>query len=406
MGFEFHKTILTLLFVIFPIFTTGCISRQLMNGGANAENINTNIIDDNDKRNQQHHHHHTSMSNKGESVCPCADDKLCEPISTPTRKEVFAYVGSPDTDWKAFDWNKITTIWTHKNYTSIAQLMCFAHSKGARVIYLSQLLQQPDFQVPSRRYEWILTEFQYTLDNHLDGINIDYEYNVTRVGMEEDAKALTAFMSELTAVFKGHFSGYQISFDAPWSPICCLRYYNYVEMSKMIDFIFVMSYDQWFPFEIVLSYAGPNSGLLQTIKGIQEYIDSGVPSNKLIVGVPWYGYNQSCTHLIEDNCYMRPRSGVETAYKEAMVLLKTSSIGGRKWDNTNKSPYFNYKDELGQVHQMWYDDPESLKYKYELVPQMELAGVGMWTADMLDYSNSSSVTSAQTKAMWDALPQY
>ena len=45
----------------------------------------------------------------------------------------------------------------------------------------------------------------------------------------------------------------------------------------------------------------------------------------------------------------------------------------------------------GQLYQVWYDDPTSLKLRSDYAIKMSLRGVGMWTANDLDYSNSTQV---------------
>ena len=45
----------------------------------------------------------------------------------------------------------------------------------------------------------------------------------------------------------------------------------------------------------------------------------------------------------------------------------------------------------GQWYQVWYDDPTSLKLRSEYAMKMNLRGVGMWTANDLDYSNTTQV---------------
>ena len=39
--------------------------------------------------------------------------------------------------------------------------------------------------------------------------------------------------------------------------------------------------------------------------------------------------------------------------------------GGRRWDEGSKTPYFHYR-EGGTTYQVWYDDPESLRIKYQV----------------------------------------
>jgi hypothetical protein len=49
---------------------------------------------------------------------------------------------------------------------------------------------------------------------------------------------------------------------------------------------------------------------------------------------------------------------------------------------------------------VWMDDVESLTRKYEMAKRMGLRGVGMWTADFLNYTQPIS---NQTERMWHAL---
>ena len=52
---------------------------------------------------------------------------------------------------------------------------------------------------------------------------------------------------------------------------------------------------------------------------------------------------------------------------------------------------------------MWYDDPESLGLKYKWAATNGLRGVGMWTADAIDYSDTPEGQKQRTQ-MWGALP--
>lgn len=56
----------------------------------------------------------------------------------------------------------------------------------------------------------------------------------------------------------------------------------------------------------------------------------------------------------------------------------------------------------GQIHQVWYDDPESIYPKAEYVKTAGLRGIGMWNGNCLDYSDEL-VARQQTELMWNAL---
>ena len=71
------------------------------------------------------------------------------------------------------------------------------------------------------------------------------------------------------------------------------------------------------------------------------------------------------------------------------------------WNTTFKTPFFNYKASDGHIHQVWYDDSESLGIKYYNAAKAKLGGVAAWNIDSVDYNDPSQ--SKNTKAMWAAL---
>ena len=55
----------------------------------------------------------------------------------------------------------------------------------------------------------------------------------------------------------------------------------------------------------------------------------------------------------------------ELNYGTIYDILHNSSatLTSRQWDEVLGAPYFNYRGADNTVHQMWYDDPESLILK-------------------------------------------
>lgn len=70
----------------------------------------------------------------------------------------------------------------------------------------------------------------------------------------------------------------------------------------------------------------------------------------------------------------------------------------------NRVCELNYhpQDQKGQIHQVWYDDPESIALKVAYVRELGLKGTGMWCGNLLDYSNNP-VAQEQSRDMWNAL---
>lgn len=64
-----------------------------------------------------------------------------------------------------------------------------------------------------------------------------------------------------------------------------------------------------------------------------------------------------------------------------------------------QTPNFNYLDKNGVVHQLWFDDAESLTPKYQLAKDLGLRGIGPYRFDQVDPVNQPD----QFNAMFDAM---
>ncbi|XP_048457517.1 di-N-acetylchitobiase-like [Rhincodon typus] len=202
-----------------------------------------------------------------------------------------------------------------------------------------------------------------------------------------------------------------VSLSVPWTPNCpngnC---FDYVSMAKSCDFLYVKAYDMQLEMWDEC-FAKANAPYHQTLSGLSNYIKLGVDPKKLILGLPWYGYDYPCEHFYEPGrcklkkftskgapCSSQIANQVE--YKQIMQMLPRS-ITGRYWDDNYKSPYFVYKDK-DVYHEVWYDDPESLSLKSSIVKKLKLGGVGAWFGNSLNYSENPTAA-MQTEDMWKAL---
>ncbi|XP_056132397.1 di-N-acetylchitobiase [Lampris incognitus] len=348
----------------------------------------------------------TICSGSGSDVCPCERQELCRQIREERDFEVFVFdVGGKK--WQSYNWSMVTTVAAFGKYD--AELMCHAHSKGARLVLkgdvpLSYIVDQDN------RTAWITEKVNLAKSQFMDGINIDIEHQVEEGSPQY--RALTALVKETTEIFHREIPGSQVSFDVAWSPNCIdKRCYDYVAIADSCDLLFVMSYDE--QSQITGDcVAMANAPLSQTFNGYFQYLDLKIDPKKLVMGVPWYGYDYSCLNLSQEGkCSITKvpfrgapcsdAAGKQKPYSWIMKQVNTS-MSGRLWDKQQLAPYFNYKDESGQIHQVWYDDPDSVCAKAGSVKSKGLRGIGMWNGNILDYSDDP-VAQQQTAAMWNAL---
>jgi spore germination protein YaaH len=153
-------------------------------------------------------------------------------------------------------------------------------------------------------------------------------------------------------------------------------------LSRNADGIFIMAYDYHRPTsdEIgpVSPIEGPGIDVTETIKDFLTI----APPNKIILGVPYYGYNW----LVADNSMYAKRveGSEENGFSEAQtyedVLNTILEVSPElKWNEEGKSPYFTYvSPETDQLRTAYFENAESLKYKYDLVYRYDLGGIGIW----------------------------
>ncbi|VFV27601.1 di-n-acetylchitobiase [Lynx pardinus] len=337
--------------------------------------------------------------------CPCQDPALCQPIRHHPDFEVFVFDVGYKT-WKFYDWSQITTVVIFGKYDP--ELMCYAHSHGARVV-LKGDIPLKDIIDPTFRASWIAQKVKLAKAQYMDGMNIDIEQEANCFSPEY--YALTALVKEATDSFHREIKGSQVTFDVTWSPKCKDRCYNYTGIADACDFLFVMSYDEQSP-ALSECIAAANAPYKETLTGYDDYIKIGINPEKLVMGIPWYGYDYTCLKLLEDRVCTIPKvpswrascgiaSGQQVPYKIIMKHVN-SSISGSHWDKNQQASYYNYKDSSGHLHQVWYDNPQSISLKAAYIQKHGLRGIGMWHANCLDYSGDA-VAKQQTEEMWKVL---
>ena len=114
---------------------------------------------------------------------------------------------------------------------------------------------------------------------------------------------------------------------------------------------------------------------------LNDYL-SYLPPNKIILGLPYYGYNWVVKEGIpnaeripgtDDIGFSQPQT--YSAIMDTILEVKPQI----KWDDLGKVPYFIYKSpSTNSTREVYYENAESLRLKYELIRNNKLLGVGIW----------------------------
>ncbi|WIA29055.1 hypothetical protein OEZ86_011567 [Tetradesmus obliquus] len=273
---------------------------------------------------------------------------------------------------------------------------------------------------PKKRAAWVSKQVVQLVKLGAGGINFDLE-----MPMQPGDKAAADYVAlvNLTAqTLRGAVPGASVSVDVPWSPFDIDgRNYDWAGLAAAADTLFIMAYDTASQI-LGRCIAGANSPLDAVRRSVRQWLALGIPASKLVLGLPWYGYDYPCQGEDADTpaaadadlCRLQPvafqdvscsdAAGAQRCYYEIMALLaqkrNTTEV---KREPTQASPYFNYRADDGSIHQVWYDDPASLALKYQVAADAGLQGIGIWNLDCLDYSSKDALVQQQTREMWAAV---
>ena len=193
------------------------------------------------------------------------------------------------------------------------------------------------------------------------GVNIDFE----RV-RGEDRDIYSGFLRLLRERLKpeGYCTSVALpaktSDDIPW-----LQGYDYGGIGAAVDFVFIMAYD-WHE---ASSPPGPVAPIKEVRKTI-EYAQNFMSRNKIILGVPRYGYDWTMSNgTVVSARAISVMDAIETAMKYQVPI---------HYSIEDQQPFYRYRDKSGKLHIVWFEDVTALAQKLQMVVDYQLKGIGAW----------------------------
>jgi len=111
-------------------------------------------------------------------------------------------------------------------------------------------------------------------------------------------------------------------------------------------------------------------------RAVQDYIAAGVPVEKLVMGMAFYGRGSILTSsgkpILGQQAVSRIRGGGYTFIKDTLMFQNGFE---EYWDKKAKAPYL-FNDSTLQF--ITYDNERSVKYKCKYVKKHKLGGVMFW----------------------------
>jgi len=226
----------------------------------------------------------------------------------------------------------------------------------------------------------------YLVRHDLDGLDFDWEYpalpgdnNPYRPEDKENfvlmLKSVREALDSLGSLDNTHYL----------STIASAGFKEYLDVNdlglaqKYLDFINIMTYD--YIVQSSRDTTGHHANLhTLDLNGrsseiaVKEHVAAGVPIEKLVMGMAFYGRSWSNVHPENNGLFQFGKGAKSYPYSAISVLMKDSSYV-RHWDENAKAPFlWNKKEKIFVT----FEDEESISEKAQFIKKHKMGGAMFW----------------------------
>lgn len=225
--------------------------------------------------------------------------------------------------------------------------------------HMNSLLSSTDAQ------KKLISNITYMVGSkNLNGVNLDFEY----VGNVPDPmrNAFTNFVTNLHAALINEFPTATLTIDTYASSGVNNDLFDLPTLAHIVDEFIIMGYDFHTPYTEPGPVA-PLTGEQSIVSYLANYLQR-VPANKIVLAIPYYGYDWTTTNLSPDS----------TSILSYADIVNTDTLNNVQWDSVSETPWYQYVDRQNKTHKVYFDNVRSLGLKYDLVNERNLKGIGIW----------------------------
>ncbi|XP_051164101.1 probable chitinase 10 [Leptopilina boulardi] len=329
---------------------------------------------------------------EGKFVPEHLDSRLCTHI-------VYAFAGlNPDTllihpfdPWADIENNLYQRITSIKGPIVMLALGGWTDSSGDKY---SRLVKSA-----SSRKKFVTSTLNFLKKHNFKGLSVEWNYpkcwqSDCKRGPDSDKPNFTKLLKELRKAFDEEESGLILSVALSGYKEVIDKAYQVDEISKLVDFISVMTYDYHGAWESKTGHLAPlysknntSSNINYNVNFTMKYLFAlGASKEKLLMGVPMYGQSyrlSSTSHYELDNPAAGPGTPGEYTRQPGMLAYHEicNRIKKKNW-KTGPAPNAYFKDQW-----VAYDNSKSIMEKGQYILDNGFGGATAWTVDLDDFTN-------------------
>ena len=141
--------------------------------------------------------------------------------------------------------------------------------------------------------------------------------------------------------------------------------HDYKAHGEISDFVVIMTYEWGYS-------GGPAMAVspIDPVRKVLEYAISEMPSSKILMGQNLYGYDWTLPFVQGSVAKaVSPQQAIQLAAKHNVPI---------EYDAKAQAPHFNYRDEAGKQHEVWFEDARSIQAKFDLIKELKIRGMSYW----------------------------
>ena len=263
----------------------------------------------------------------------------------------------------------------------------------------------------ARREAFAASCVDFVVAQGLDGVDLDWEYPVSggapgTIHRPADKQNFTKLLQELRTRLdrQGRRDGKDYSLTiAGAAGSWYLNQIEAVKVADIVDHIFLMGYDLHGPWDTSADFNAPlhtpsgasPQGKSSIADSVQAYLDKGIPAEKLVLGMPLYGYAYQGVSSQNNGLYSTYTSAKSVSYRTLKKNYLSNDAYRRLRHGEAQVPYL-----YGSRTFISYDDAESLAAKAALARSRDLGGIGFWELSQDDGGELTAAANSAFRSTW------
>lgn len=196
------------------------------------------------------------------------------------------------------------------------------------------------------------------------GLDLDFEYlhRTDRVNYDNFVRKVVATLRPLGYIVTSALAP-KTKADQPG---ILYEAHDYPVHGALLNHVILMTYEWGYTYSAPMAVAP-----IDEVAKVLNYAISAIPRNKILMGVPTYGYVWTLP-------YKPGTAARAVSYKQAIDLARR--YGAHiQYDQKSQAPFFTFYDENKKENIVWFEDARSIRAKLLLLNKYRLGGLSYWT---------------------------